>query len=1015
MKRKLVKITAVMLATIIVLLPYDTYAKQTTGGSSAVLVKDIKEGDTIGAFTVTEVSRLEAFGADVFTMEHDRTGARVQFIRNNDPNKYFMLSFSTRATDDKGLPHVFEHSVTNGSKKYPSHMLTLALYNRSYLTIGNAYTISSCTMYPIASYSEKQLYNFADYYTDLCFNPLILEDEAIFKKEAVRYILPDEKSEMTVGGTVYSEMSGAYTCERLAKEMAHRLLDPTDSQAYDSGGVPSEILKLGYSEVKAYHEKYYHPSNCIAYLYGDIKDPGAFLDLLDSYFEPYDKKEFDTEKKRSKSTDGYYEKKYDFPAAMGSGADKRSALYYAIDLGDLTDEEVEDFMFLSDYFNSDSSIFNLRLKSLYPAAKFETDVSPESGYETFSISASGMNENDSDLFKDAVQRIFADIAQRGLSNEDLDSFRTNMENAHALSREGTRPERTLLLSAAILDGYGRCDNTFFNYTDRKADMKWFDNTLIKRLVSEHLKDPKRSSMAIAVPRPGLSEENSEKLEASLKKMKESMSEEEIRKLVDENRRVEQLSDDDPSEYLEKINTVKVSDLSDPNRVYKTSDKTDKDGTRRIDVYTQNDRISHTGLFLDVTGLPEEDLCYMALYVDLVNGHFIPTGNCSRNDLPGRIGKCTVKGQTISYEVTTWGSDYKPYVYVNFMTTNDRCEDAFDLLYDRLFDSKFDSADRIAEGISAILNTVRNNMNKSPERPARLLGASDSAKGAAYYEYTHYLGYYDFLKGLQKKLKEDPNSVCEKLSQMGDHINNRCGAVFGCAVSEQNKATYRKSADEFIGRLGCKKRVPVEYKLTKYDFPLAVAIDNPVAYNITATGDISSYGIKTDDMAFDITQSIICDGYLRPEVREKGGAYAYSYIFEHPIDSIFTARDPNIARTMDIFENMGEAWINVRKGMDQKTLDEYIIKEYSVLSLSTGDIGDASNIIIKMAEGKGADYRSKKLAALKKVTLSDLQKYDSVVEKLGKDGNRVTLVSGDMIDRNKELFSQIIRPFDRTAR
>ena len=124
------------------------------GGSSHTSFLNKKAGDAVGDYTIRSVTDFKVFDAKVYVLEHDRTGAKVEFIHNDDPNKYFMLEFVTPSSDDRGTAHVFEHAATNGSAKYPSRSLTMALFSRAYITFGNAVTQDKSTGYPIASLSE---------------------------------------------------------------------------------------------------------------------------------------------------------------------------------------------------------------------------------------------------------------------------------------------------------------------------------------------------------------------------------------------------------------------------------------------------------------------------------------------------------------------------------------------------------------------------------------------------------------------------------------------------------------------------------------------------------------------------------------------------------------------------------------------------------------------------------------------------------------------------------------------
>ena len=143
-------------------------------------------GETVEGFILRTERDLPLVGAKVYVFEHERTGAQLMYIANSDTNRVFDLTFLTRAVDNTGLPHVFEHSTLDGSAKYPSKSLFFNLSYQTYNTYMNAMTSALYTTYPVASLSEEQLLRYADYYTDSCLNPMIMTDEGIFLEEAWR-------------------------------------------------------------------------------------------------------------------------------------------------------------------------------------------------------------------------------------------------------------------------------------------------------------------------------------------------------------------------------------------------------------------------------------------------------------------------------------------------------------------------------------------------------------------------------------------------------------------------------------------------------------------------------------------------------------------------------------------------------------------------------------------------------------------------------------------------------------
>lgn len=52
-------------------------------------------------------------------LNHTKTGAELLALENDDENKVFGITFRTPVGDSSGIPHILEHSVLCGSRKYP--------------------------------------------------------------------------------------------------------------------------------------------------------------------------------------------------------------------------------------------------------------------------------------------------------------------------------------------------------------------------------------------------------------------------------------------------------------------------------------------------------------------------------------------------------------------------------------------------------------------------------------------------------------------------------------------------------------------------------------------------------------------------------------------------------------------------------------------------------------------------------------------------------------------------------
>lgn len=79
------------------------------------------------------------------------TGAELISVVNKDENKTFGAVLRTPVENSKGIPHILEHSVLCGSKKYPIKEPFVELMKGSLNTFLNAFTYPDRTCYPVAS------------------------------------------------------------------------------------------------------------------------------------------------------------------------------------------------------------------------------------------------------------------------------------------------------------------------------------------------------------------------------------------------------------------------------------------------------------------------------------------------------------------------------------------------------------------------------------------------------------------------------------------------------------------------------------------------------------------------------------------------------------------------------------------------------------------------------------------------------------------------------------------------
>ncbi|MDD4056910.1 MAG: insulinase family protein, partial [Bacilli bacterium] len=137
----------------------------------------------INQYQILQEKRIKELNSQATLFKHKKSGARVLVFKNDDNNKVFSIGFKTPPANNTGLPHILEHSVLCGTRKYPVKEVFVELMKGSLNTFLNAMTFPDKTIYPVASCNEKDFTNLMDVYMDSVLYPRIGERPEIFMQE----------------------------------------------------------------------------------------------------------------------------------------------------------------------------------------------------------------------------------------------------------------------------------------------------------------------------------------------------------------------------------------------------------------------------------------------------------------------------------------------------------------------------------------------------------------------------------------------------------------------------------------------------------------------------------------------------------------------------------------------------------------------------------------------------------------------------------------------------------------
>jgi Zn-dependent M16 (insulinase) family peptidase len=205
----------------------------------------LRSSQRLHGFVVDRVEDIPELRSQAVPCTHEKTGARLVHLHNDDPNNLFCIGFRTPVYDNTGVPHILEHSVLSGSRKFPLKDPFKEMLKGSLQTFLNAMTYPDKTIYPVSSQVETDFYNLVDVYCDAVLHPLL--SETTFSQEGWHFDAETLTGAIGIKGIVYNEMKGVFSDFR--SHVFRRTLSalyPDTTYSFESGGDPEHIPSLTY-------------------------------------------------------------------------------------------------------------------------------------------------------------------------------------------------------------------------------------------------------------------------------------------------------------------------------------------------------------------------------------------------------------------------------------------------------------------------------------------------------------------------------------------------------------------------------------------------------------------------------------------------------------------------------------------------------------------------------------------------------------------------------------------------
>ena len=579
-----------------------------------------KVGQVISGFRTEEIGYMEFINADTVLFEHVKTGAKLFYIRSKDIERSFEIAFRTPAVDDTGVNHILEHISISGSEKYPLKNVLFTILNQTYSTFVNAFTSQNFTAYPVSSMSEAQLLKLAEVYLDCVYNPLVYTDENIFLREAWRFEMTDADAPLVINGTVYNEMKGALG--DMSTAAFYNVLDalfPNSILANISGGDPNKIKYLTYERLLRTHQKYYHPSNSLMILYGDI-DYTRFLKMIDEeYLSKYIKKDVQIDYGKVAPFSQKIEGTYKFPVAANTNTENSARIDYAYALTDVSEEELIGLSILASALGNDSSSLQRAFGEKQIGSRMTVTFIDSFVQPVLMFTAEGTDESRKDEFKAIVDDAISDLAANGCDKDLVKATISAVLLSYSNITEASNIGVNLSMSISTMWANTGSVNYFNNLLKNiRGISEKIDEDYLEGLAEKYILKNNHAALVTTVLEPGLAEQLAIQQQTYLAGLKASMSEQEIEKIINDTEAYNEWNsrETDPA-VVDKLQAIKVADLPVETKIYTINEEKMADGIRMLSAAADVAETGNTAILLDTSSVPVEKLHYLQLYSSLL--------------------------------------------------------------------------------------------------------------------------------------------------------------------------------------------------------------------------------------------------------------------------------------------------------------------------------------------------------------------------------------------------------------
>jgi len=975
----------------------------------------MKKGERIEGFQVQSIDALPKLKNTLIQLEHEKTGARMIHLANEDDNNCFAIAFRTTPVDSTGIAHILEHTALCGSKRFPVRDPFFSMIKRSMKTFMNALTASDWTMYPFATQNETDYFNLMDVYLDAALFPQLSPES--FKQEGHRLEFEEQDnpdSPLVIQGIVYNEMKGAMSTQShiMHRSMGNALF-PTVTYKHNSGGDPENIADLTHEQLLEFHRFYYHPSNSFIYTYGDIPLEKR-LKEINSFLSQFDRIDIDTAVPDEQRFTTPQSSQYYYPLNQSEDDGEKCQVALAWLTCSIQDPlEVLSLQVISLILLGNSGA-PLRKKLL--ESKLGKALADTTGFEDeikepyFSVGLQAVSVENIDKVEQLILDTLLEIVDAGIEPEQVESAIHQMELDTREISGGHYPYSLNLLFRFFgtwMHGGDPLNSINFDQTLNRLKNEIDNGNYLEAQIEKYLIDNPHRVKVSLLPDTELESKRLVDVQCQLENIKSGLSDAEKEKLLTDSTALRKLQES--KEDLSCLPSLRVSDIPKDIR-YVSPHEQSMEGLD-IKFYDRpTNGILYFNWHFRMDNIPEEDREWLPIlgYLLTSNG----ADGLSYEALAGEITRYTGGFSAgPNNEISLQPKDnFHEFFSVSSKALHQNVEKMFSLGQKILTHWDFSDLSRIQTLIAQRTNNMLTSLVQAGHSYASGMASRNFSRTSQIDEIYGGVHQVQFMKKLSQLSEDELLKAVEKLNQLLKQLlqaDSLSMLVVGESEYFDGILPYIKL---FVENLNTDQSAAnsntAADRAVSADFQLgyqneAWLTTTPVSYVAKAfkTPDFT----HEDSPALLVLANLLRSCFLHGEIREKGGAYGGMAGY-NPDEGIFTMlsyRDPHLARTLSVYESALE-WIKSGDFTDQD-VDETILQTCSGMDTPVSPAGKAVLEYINERKGRTRAMREKFREGVLSCTREKLIKVGS--RYLDTKPSLAAVTSEEILQRDKEMLTE----------